>query len=214
MVDNPIPGVTPTEPPKPYGPDKPGLGSDEQTGEKSFTLGPEGGQATQAQAPTQRPSPMEVAGDASRQQAPMAPEELSDQISKLHHQLSTIQQNLQNTSLTKNFTSDHYDAMQKVVQKINPDLQTIAKNSNGKFEPPQQQAGQSLLGHVSNWISGAQGTLGGALDYLQHTDKPDIASYLRLQYAVQRATQRGELFSSIIGSSVSGIKTIMSTQLG
>jgi hypothetical protein len=31
---------------------------------------------------------------------------------------------------------------------------------------------------------------------------------------VQRATQRGELFASIVGSTVSGVKTIMSTQLG
>ncbi len=78
----------------------------------------------------------------------------------------------------------------------------------------QTEGGGNVLSRVVNWLGGAQGALGGALEYLKTTEKPDITSYLRLQYAVQRATQRGELFSSIVGSSVSGIKTIMSTQLG
>jgi hypothetical protein len=116
--------------------------------------------------------------------------------------------------LSKRFTSDHYEAMQKVIEKLNPDMKTIAKSTNGTFEAPQKKSGESVLGHVANWINGAQGTLGGALDYLQNTKNPDVTSYLRLQYAMQKATQRGELFASIIGSSVSGIKTIMSTQLG
>lgn len=215
MPDNPIsnPGVSPVQPTPPYGPNNPGLGADETGKEKPFSLGPEGGQPSSVQAQP-RPSPMEVAGDAARQQPQISPEELNGQVSKLKDQLKTIQGKLQDPSVAQKLTSDHYEAMQKVAQKMNPDLQTIAKSSNGEFSPVQPKEGQSVGSFVVNWLNGAQGTLGGALNYLQNTKKPDITSYLKMQYAVQRATQRGELFASIVGSSVSGIKTIMSTQLG
>jgi hypothetical protein len=222
MPDNPItdqisnPGVSPTEPTPPYGPEKPRLGAGEEAQEpKPFSLAPEGGKAAPAEATPERPSPMEVAGDAARQQQPqMPPEELSGKIVNLQDQLNGIHNKIQDSKFTQNFTSDHYQAMQKVTQKMNPDMKDIAKYSKGEFNPPQQQKGQSVLEYVSNWINGSQGTLGGALDYLQTAQKPDPTTYLRLQYAVQRATQRGELFASIVGSTVSGIKTIMSTQLG
>lgn len=216
MVDNPIsiPGSSRPEPIRPDQPN-PKLGTDEEAeAQKPFSLGPEPGQGATAEPQSTRPSPMEVAGDAARQQAPLAPEELNDQLVKLQNQLGNIQDKLQDSGLTKNFTQDHINAMQQVAQKMNPDMQTIAKNSNGQFNPPQQKSGQGAVEYISQWLNGAQGTLGGALNYLQNTDKPDISSYFKLQYAVQRASQRGELFASIVGSSVSGIKTIMSTQLG
>lgn len=221
MADNPISnqisnsGVSPTQPTPPYGPDKPRLGAGEETQEpKPFTLGPEGAKEGPTQTSSDKPTPMEVAGDAARQQPQIPPEQLSENIVNLKDTLTNIQGRLQDPNTTQKFTTDHYEAMQRVSQKMNPDMQAIAKNSNGAFEPPQQKQGQSTLQYITQWINGSQGTLSNALDYLQNTKKPDITSYLRLQYAVQRATQRGELFASIVGSSVSGIKTIMSTQLG
>ena len=220
MVDNPISnqisnsGVSPTQPTPPYGPDHPRLGSGEEAQEpKPFTLGPEGGQSS-TEASSEKPSPMEVAGDAARQQPQMAPEELGGHIVKLNDQLSSIQTKLQDTNTTQKFTTDHFEAMQRLAQKMNPDMQAIAKNSNGQFVTPEKSPGEPVLGYITKWLNGSQGTLSSALDYLQNTKKPDITSYLKLQYAVQRATQKGELFASIVGSSVSGIKTIMSTQLG
>jgi|GEM_PF-2036187 len=216
MSNNPISnsGVSPIQPTPPYGPEKPMLGAGEEAQEpKPFSLAPEG-QPPSGETEATRPSPMEVAGDAARQQAPLAPQELGDHIVELQNKLSNIQTKLQDKSVTSQFTDDHYTGMQKVTQKMNPDMQTIAKNSNGKFDPPVQKQGQGTVQFISEWLNGAQGTLGGALDFLQNTTKPDITSYFKLQYAVQRATQRGELFASIVGSSVSGIKTILSTQLG
>ena len=216
MVDNPIsnPGVARPEPIHPNEP-KPGLGTENgEQGQKPFTLGPEG-QNVIAEPQSTYPSPMEVASDSARQQAPLAPEELNAQLVKLQNKLGDVQNKLQDTRVADNLTTDHYSAMQKLAQKMNPDMQAIAKSSKGQFEPPEQKPGKSgTVEYISQWLNGAQGTLGGALNYLQNTEKPDITSYFKLQYAVQRATQRGELFASIIGSSVSGIKTIMSTQLG
>lgn len=217
MVDNPVSnsGITPAQPVPPYGPDKPRLGAGEEGQEpKPFTLGPEGNKPGANQAPAEKPSPMEVAGDAAKQQQQISPQELQDQLSQLNKQMADIHTKLQDKGTTQQFTADHYEAMQRVVQKMNPDMQAIAKNSQGEFTPPTQKQGDSVLSYITKWVNGSQGTLGSALDYLQNTKKPDISSYLRLQYAVQRATQRGELFASIVGSSVSGIKTIMSTQLG
>ncbi len=207
-------GVSPTQPTPPFGPEKPRIGAGEEAQEpRPFNVGPQGSPAT-PESQTTKPSPMEVAGDAARQQGAVAPEELSDTLVKLQNQLGNIQDKIQDPNIASKFTDDHYTAMQKVTQKMNPDMQAIAKNSDGEFTPPTQKQGQGVVDWVSNWLDGAQGTLGGALDYLQNTEKPDITSYLKLQYAVQRASQRGELFASIVGSSVSGIKTIMSTQLG
>lgn len=216
MPDNPISGVSPTEPASPYGQDKPRLGAGEETQEpKPFTIGPEGGKASPSEATPERPSPMEVAGDAARQHPQIAPTELSENIVELQKKLNNIQDKIQDPRFQQKFTDDHFEGMRKVTQKMNPDMQAIAKNSGGQYTPPQQQKGQGVLEHISDWINGSQGTLGNALSYLQ-TENPqsDPSSYLKLQYAVQRATQRGELFASIVGSSVSGIKTIMSTQLG
>jgi hypothetical protein len=216
MIDNPIsnPGASPIGPTPPYGPSNPRLGAGEEAQEpKPFSLGPEGSPVT-AQPQSTRPSPMEIAGDTAHKQAPMAHEELTDQIAKLQNKLGNIHDQLQNPAVTQKFGDDHLKAMQMMTQKMNPDMQNIAKNTNGQYSPPDQASGQGVVSYISQWLNGAQGTLGGALDYLQNTEKPDVTSYLKLQYSIQRASQRGELFASIIGSTVSGIKTIMSTQLG
>lgn len=218
MVDNPItnqisnPGVSPIQPTP--GPERPSIGAEETGKEKPFALSPQGS-PTAPQATTKLPSPMEVAGDSARQQPQVAPEELSEQITKLKDDFGVVQGKLQNGQFSKNLAPDHFEALQRLTQKLSPDMQTIAKSSKGEFNPGKTGSeGGSALERVTQWLSGSQETLGGALNYLQTTEKPNVADYLKLQYAVQRATQRGELFASIIGSSVSGIKTLMSTQLG
>lgn len=217
MTDEPIsnPGITPTPGVPEYGRDKPGLGEGEEAQQRPFSLGVAGEENAPLQVrPEQHPTPMEAAGDAAKQQRQVPPEELSQQINQLQDQFKSIQNQLQDSNITNTFTPDHFDALKKVTEKMNPDMGTIAKSSQGEFHPPQPAAGESMLNYVTQWLNGSQSTLSNALNFLQNTKKPEIGNYLRLQYAVQRATQRGELFASIVGSSVSGIKTIMSTQLG
>lgn len=208
------PNISPTGPVSPYGRDQPQLGAQEGAQEpKPFSMGPEKQGETTPQA-SAKPSPMEVAGDAARQHPQIPPQELSEHVAKLQNTLSEATSRLQTSETQQKLGPEHTQALQKLTQKMSPDMHSIAKYSEGTFTAPAQEKGESPLASVLNWINGSQATLKGALNYLQTTQNPDPASYLRLQYAIQRATQRGELFASIIGSSVSGIKTIMSTQLG
>lgn len=214
MVDQPS-GVTPTPGAPEYGRDKPKLGEGEEAQEpKPFSLGPEGGQAASPEGvATDKPTPMEVASEGA--QAKMSPEQIGDQMNKLKTQLDSAQKDLQNPSVTGKLTEDHYQALGKLVEKMTPDMRAMAKNSGGEFNPPQRTAGEPILNYVTRWINGSQESLSSSLNYLSSQPKsPNPAAMLKLQYDVQRATQRGELFASIVGSSVSGIKTIMSTQLG
>lgn len=208
-------GVTPTPPTPEYGRDKPGLGAGEEAQEpKPFSLSPEGKEAAET-APAAKPTPMDVAREGAEKGAQkMTPEELNEQISKLKTQLGNVQTNLQNPNVTSRFTKDHYDALGKVAEKMNPDLRSIAKNTDGEFNPPQHIAKEPVLNYITRWINGSQETLSSAMNYIGTQKNPNPASFLKLQYSVQRAVQRGELFASVVGASVSGIKTIMSTQLG
>lgn len=218
MTSNP--GVTPTPPTPEYGREKPRLGAGEEAQEpKPFSLPPEPGKSQGVEAAgTEKPSPMDVARDTEREsrQGQMTPDQVEGQINRLKTRLNGFQDDIQNPTITNKFTKDHYDALNKVVEKMNPDLRGIAKNSEGEFNPPQHIAGEPTLNYITRWINGSQETLSSALNYVggMKGESPNPAALLRLQYSVQRATQRGELFASIIGASVSGIKTIMSTQLG
>lgn len=204
------PGVTPSSPTPQYGPTEREIGAGDET-QKQFQLPTEEKESEATQ--TSRPSPMDVARDASQGSQKMTPEELSGKITDLQSNLSTITKKLQDPSFAKNLTPEHFDAMSKVVDKMNPDLRTIANQSQGEFQPPKIDK-DNVVGSIINWINGSQQTLGSALNYLSEAKKPSLASFMKLQYSVQRASQRGELFASIVGASVSGIKTIMSTQLG
>lgn len=209
MPSNP---VTPSSPTPEYGRDKPSVGSGEETKEpKPFSLSPEPSSAQSTEKASAQPSPMEAASQAA-QQKPMSADELSEHMNKLKGQLDDAQTKLQDPTVTNKFTQDHYNALNKVTDKMNSDMHTIAKASNGKFEEPGKSS--STLDYVVKWINGSQQTLSSALKYVGSEKNPNPAQFLRLQYSVQRASQRGELFASVIGSSVSGIKTIMSTQLG
>ncbi|MCC5832927.1 MAG: hypothetical protein JJU12_07805 [Chlamydiales bacterium] len=209
------PGVTPTPPTPEYGRDKPRLGEGEEAQEqKPFSFGPEGKEPAES-APAEKPSPMEVAREGAEKGVQrMTPDQMNKQLAELKNQLGTVQTNLQNPNVTRQFTQDHYDALQKAAEKTNPEMRAIAKHTGGEFNPPQHLSNEPVLNYITRWINGSQQTLSQAMNFVGTQKNPDPASFLKLQYSVQRATQRGELFSSIVGASVSGIKTIMSTQLG
>lgn len=212
-MPNGNPGVTPTPPTPEYGRDKPRLGEGEEAQEpKPFSLSPEGKEPSEA-ASASKPTPMEVAREG-QERKPMTPEEVGGNINKLKTQLEDAQRNLQDPNVTSKFAPEHYQALNKLVEKMTPDVRTIAKNTEGEFNPPQHIANEPALNYVARWLNGSQETLTSALNYLSTIKNPDPGSFLKLQYSIQRATQRGELFATIIGSSVSGVKTIMSTQLG
>lgn len=195
---------------------KPALGAGEEAQEpKPFSLPPEPGKQTPSseQIATGRPSPMDLAKEGGVNNR-MTPEELQNQITKLKSQLDEAQSNLQNPTVTNKFTQDHYTALQRLAEKMNPDMRNIAKNTNGEFNPTQHKAGEPVLNYITRWINGSQETLSQAINSVGTDKNPDVAKMLKLQYSVQRAVQRGELFSSIVGASVSGIKTVLSTQIG
>jgi len=219
MPDNPIsnPGVSPSTPPPEFGREKPRLAEGEEAQEpKPFALPPEAGKEQPAEAvSTDKPTPMDVAKDAAEKGAPqMTPEQLGEQMDKLKTQLGTAQTNLQDSGITNKFSKDHYDALGKLVEKMNPDMRSIAKSTKGELSPTQHISGEPVLKFITRWINGSQQTLSAAMNYIGSEKNPNPASMLKLQYSVQRATQRGELFASIVGATVSGIKTILSTQLG
>ncbi len=212
------PPIPPTPGVSPYGPSKPALGADEGTQQRPFSLppGPGKGAGSPESAQTESaPTPMQVARDASHKQAPLSPEEMQNQLETLTNRLGEIRNKLQNEKIVNKFGQEHYQAFEKVIDKMNPDLKTIAKSTQGEFNPTPKKKGESILQHVTQWIDGGQGTLNSALNYLSNKQgNPNPADMLKLQYAVQRASQRGELMASLIGAGVSAIKTIMSTQLG
>ncbi len=216
-MSNPIqnPGIPPIQPPKG---DEITSGSPDEAQPRPFSLSPEAPTKGTQPTPTQEsPTPMEMVREGSKQPQ-WTQEEMSSNVKGFQQKLSNAQNQLQDPQKTAHFTTDHYNALGMLVDKMNPDMRTIAKNANTKFAPPNPLPGQTqskgVLDYVANWLNESQGTLTNTLNFVQNTKNPNPASYLKIQYAVQRATQRAELFASIVGSSVSGIKTLMSTQLG
>ena len=202
------PNVTPAPS---YGPDQKEIGSEDEN-QKQFQL-PEEAKGSESTSQAARQSPMELARDSVQGSQRMSPQELNENINHLQNHLNDVSKQLQNPSVANKMTDDHLNAMTKLIGKMNPDMRTIANHSKGEFHPGKVD-NNNVLGSVVKWINGSQQTLGGAMNYLGHMKQPSMASFMKLQWSVQRASQRAELFSSIIGSSVSGIKTIMSTQLG
>jgi len=211
IPDMPVSGADAAGPLKPVEPVPPPTGPDELP---TFTTGPEGQPPKGPEEAQTKPSPMEAATDASRQQQQISPEELQGKTTELIGHLDKAQEQLKDPAVVKNLSPEHEEALSTLTDKITPDMQTIAKGSGTTFTPPEKGTGQSVLERVSTWITGSQNTLRSALNHMQTVKNPSPVDFLQMQYSVQRATQRAELFSSVIGSSVSGIKTIMSTQLG
>lgn len=217
MTYDPVnnPGIPPIQPTKPGStPESPGMLSGEGT--PAFQL-PKGKSSPSPQA--EKPTPMDVARDAERQaNAPRwSVNEMQDNLTSLQTLLNRAKTNLTNPNTQKILTEDHRTALVRLTSKLNPDLEEIAQLTEGNYQPkgaPAAKDSNSVLNYVAEWLGGGQKTLGEALNFASDVHNPDPVAYLKLQFAVQRATQKGELFASILGSTVSGIKTLLSTQLG
>jgi len=158
-------------------------------------------------------SPMDLAAQQQGKQQ-VTQESLGQQMNKLQDTLGNAQNQLKNPNIANNIRPDQEHALGTLVDKMNGDMGRVAKHSDTEFTPRKQGSGEKMVDFVTDWINGSQETLGKALKSVSTMKNPNPGQMMNLQYSVQRATQRGELFSSIISSSVSGIKTIMSTQLG
>lgn len=141
-------------------------------------------------------------------------EELQEQINLLKSRLWDAQTRIENQDLDK-LTSEHIDALGTIIDLIHGDFQSIAEHTQQSMDQVNNKE-KSITRKVVDWVSSGEEILNRALLYLcsRNGEGESLADFLKVQYAVQRATQRSELFASILGSSVSGIKTIMTTQLG
>lgn len=195
------------------GPDRQSIGANDDPG-RDFSL-PKGQEVDPQQGAQQgeNVSLFDLAGQGDKKGA-MPVEEMQSSLQGINDNLEKVKGQISNPEQVKGITPTHEQAFNRVMDKMNPDMKTIADSTGGEFKPPEKAEDEGVLGHVMNWINGSQNTLQGALGHLSNMEKPDLGTYMKLQYSVQRASQRGELFASIVGSSVSGIKTIMSTQLG
>ncbi len=215
MIEEPISNPSPTSPsPIPPIEENPTVGVGQAKEEpKPFYLpqeGPKGEAITPAAA--EKPTPMDVARDSARGQG-WSQEEIQSNMQRLQSQLAQAKAQLQDPNITKKLTPDHFTALDRLTDKMNPDMRSIAKLTGSEFTPP-TKGKESLLNSVLKWVGGSQDMMESALAYAGSVKNPNPQDMLRLQFSMHRATERGELFSSIIGSTVSGIKTIMSAQLG
>lgn len=220
MADNPISTSsilpTPDDPahvafPGAAGPSQPTGGPSGET--KAFSL-PNGQEGSGVAAISDKPSLMDLAKEG---QTPVSKEQLSalsEQLNQLNTKLGGVKNSLQDPQTAQTLTKDHYDAFYTLIDKMNPDLNNLAKGGKTSFSSPEHQPDEPMLGYIIRWIDGSQQTLGETANYLSTQQTLNPSDFLKVQYASQRAVQRGELFASIVGTSVSGIKTIMSTQLG
>lgn len=195
---------------------------------KSFSLFGQGSQKTEG-IQEQAPSLMELVG--KRQDKGGAPEEfrldpdeklsrqLRENINRLKEELNDFQLQAQNSYRTQQIEKERYDAMTLVMGLINEDLQTVANETGQTYSVGKEKEecdDRSVGRKIIDWVSTGEEVLNRAMIYLsgKQGEPESITDFLKLQYAVQRATQRAELFASIVGTSVSSIKTIMTTQLG
>lgn len=210
------PGVSPTAPAMPPTGGQPLSTGQEGTQPKPFSLAPEPlkGGAAAAEA-TSKPSPMEVAREARQQKQRWTPEEMSSHLDKLQDTLTNAKINLANPAVTARLTPDHLEALEKLTTKMSPDIRTIADASGAPYEPMTKGKGEGLLSFITNWVNASQITTSAAQVSDPNVYKTmDLSKILGMQAAIQRASTKGELFSSIMGSTISGLKSLMMTQLG
>ncbi|MEF9519525.1 hypothetical protein SBV45_01330 [Chlamydia crocodili] len=142
-------------------------------------------------------------------------EELKEQINNLKERLWDAQSTLQNQDQNK-LSPEHFEAVSVIIDLINGDLSDIAEHTQQSLEKKTEEESDSVTRKMINWVSSGEEVLNRALLYFsdRNGERENLADFLKVQYAVQRATQRAELFASIVGTTVSSIKTIMTTQLG
>ncbi|AHK63683.1 hypothetical protein [Chlamydia avium] len=143
-------------------------------------------------------------------------EEFEEQVHNLKERLWDAQSTVQNHE-TNSLSPEHLEAMNIIIDLINEDFVDIAKYTQQDVKKNMDnEKHESVTRKVINWVSSGEEVLNRALLYFsdRNGERESLADFLKVQYAVQRATQRAELFASIVGTTVSSIKTIMTTQLG
>ncbi|ANH78514.1 hypothetical protein [Candidatus Chlamydia sanziniae] len=167
------------------------------------------------------PNPMAMMQDSNSElidpelQEALNSEELKEQIHNLKGHLGGFRSTLEDSKTSAALEEEHFQAVGVIIDLINNDLDTIAEHTQQHMKK-QDQEQESVTRKVIDWISSGEEVLNRALLYFsdKNGERENLANFLKVQYAVQRATQRAELFASIVGTSVSSIKTIMTTQLG
>ncbi|SGA29357.1 Uncharacterised protein [Chlamydia abortus] len=141
-------------------------------------------------------------------------EELKEQINNLKERLWDAQSTLQQDQ--NKLSQEHFEAVSVIIDLINGDLNDIAEHTQQNLQTKKEEEHESVARKMVNWVSSGEEVLNRALLYFsdRNGERENLADFLKVQYAVQRATQRAELFASIVGTTVSSIKTIMTTQLG
>lgn len=171
--------------------------------------------------PEVRPSPMEMMRDRDSQlvdpevQEELDSEELQEQINYLKQRLWDAQTLLEERDPSL-LADEHREAMGVIIDLVEGDLRAIARETHQEVMQPKLTEDKSVTRRVIDWVSSGEEILNRALLYFSDRDgqSENFVDFLKVQYAVQRATQRAELFASIVGTTVSSIKTIMTTQLG
>lgn len=139
-------------------------------------------------------------------------EELQEQIHNLKERLWDARVSIQDLELER-LATEHIEAYEKITDLLNDDLYAIAAHTEQQV-PMKKET--SFARKALDWVSSGEEILNRALLYFsdKNGQEDSLANFLKVQYAVQRATQRAELFASIVGTTVSSVKTIMTTQLG
>lgn len=194
------------------------LASELQKEVPTFVLG---GNRLEQNARVEEPRPHHLAMLHDRESQIMDPEieealdseELQEQIHNLKERLWEAKVSIQDVELDR-LTAEHIEAYEKITDLINNDLYEIAAHT--QQQPVKKKEEPSVARKVLDWVSSGEEILNRALLYFSDRDgkEESVANFLKVQYAVQRATQRAELFASIVGTTVSSVKTIMTTQLG
>lgn len=186
----------------------------------SFSLGG-GGAALDSTVSTEKLSLMAMMQDKNSQlidpelEEALNSEELQEQIHLLKSRLWDAQTQMQMQDPDK-LASEHVDALGVIVDLINGDFQAIAEHTQQTVKQGNGDEEKSVTRKIVDWVSSGEEILNRALLYFsdRNGERETLADFLKVQYAVQRATQRAELFASILGATVSSVKTIMTTQLG
>ncbi|WP_201456526.1 hypothetical protein [Chlamydia sp. 17-3921] len=186
-----------------------------------FALGDVSGSSYETVSQDLRPNLMTMMQDKNSElvdpelQDALDSEELKEQINNLKERLGDFRSSLEREEAPEKLEEKHFKSVGVIIDLINEDLSAIAENTQQQLQDSNDTS-DSVTRKVINWVSSGEEILNRALLYFsdRNGERENLANFLKVQYAVQRATQRAELFASIVGTSVSSIKTIMTTQLG
>ncbi|MBF5050670.1 Uncharacterized protein CLAVI_000285 [Candidatus Clavichlamydia salmonicola] len=149
--------------------------------------------------------------------------EIQGDIRGLQKELDNLHHQVRSQSGQGQLDAEHYEAGKGLMANSNQDFKEIAavtkqQHDETAIKALEEDPSTPFLDKFSDWMTSGEKTLAGALSFISDparaTEQASMADFLKLQYAVQRATQKTELFAGIVGAVVTGIKTLMTTQLG